>query len=433
MSEVTKVVESVRKRAIVPLNSPTMGNEFKESLCAHFHNLPYIAETIRNAEVPDIVRPIAIEFLKTALVSDSKNSLHFLYDDPIVDRGNVGADPAEAKSEDGDPDGYSEILEGDFNPENWKEMSLRLSALKKSELRELCKKALDQYKKDEQTVLATLIDRKTISVEILVKIEAKFDPNWVHSSEANLAEFMVALNSVLKPEILGPELAIVQLLRVEWSGKLESLDQFFRKLEEEKLRILSMADIIEGQTFEKLLVALSLIEIRKDPKYKPMITHILTPTQDSRQSSVPESISDLKMLVSTYQVNNNFVNGREQFAVRESPKDGKTPGRWNNAPAATTAMASITNTGKQEFDCPCGAKKGSSHDANQCQFLKQRCRQEFNSSTSGPRPQGKGGKFSKGHGHKNNPGSGGNQRKPTPPNHNGAGKPAVKFEGNTSN
>jgi len=164
-----------------------------------------------------------------------------------------------------------------------------------------------------------------------------------------------------------------------------------------------------------------------------MITHILTPTQDSRQSSVPESISDLKMLVSTYQVNNNFVNGREQFAVRERPKDGKMPGRWNNAPAATTAMASTTNTGKQEFDCPCGAKKGPSHDANQCQFLKQRCRQEFNSSTSGPRPQGKEGNFSKGHGHKHNPGSGGNHGKPTPPKHIGAGKPAVKFEGNTSN
>ena len=410
------------------MNSPTMGNEFKESLCAHFHNLPYIAETIRNAEVPEIVRPISIEFLRTALVSDSKNSLHFLYDDPI-DRS--AGDQAENKSQDGNSEGYHEMLESDFNPENWKELSFRLSPLKRSELRELCKKALDQYKRDEQTVLATLIDRKTISVEILVKIEAKFDPNWVHSSEANLADFMIALNSVLKPEILGPELAIVQLLRIEWSGRLESLDQFFRKLEEEKLRISNMADIIEAQTFEKLLVALSLIEIRKDPKFKPMIAHILTPTQDSRQSSVPESISDLKMLVSTYQVNNNFVNGKEQFAVKESPHDGKTPSKWNNASAATTAMASIANTGKQEFDCPCGAKKGPSHDANQCQYLRQRCRQEFNTSASGPRPQDKGGKYSKGHGHKNNPG--GNQRRPMPQKISGAGKPAVKFEGITSN
>jgi hypothetical protein len=421
MSDSTKVVEIARKRAIVPLNSPNMGNEFKESLCAHFHNLPYIPETIRNSEVPDIVRPIAIEFLKTALVVNGKNSLHFLYDDEKVFKD---ASPDKIEDEIGGP---KTILEEEFDPENWKELCSTLSAVKKSELRELCKKALDQYKRDEQIVLATLIDRKTISVEILVKIESKFEPNWVHSSEANLAEFMLALNSILKPEILGPELAVVQLLRSEWSGKIESLDQYFRKLEDEKYRISNMAEIIDPEVFEKLLVALSLIEIRKDPKFKAMISHILTPSQDSRMSSVPENLSDLKTLVATFQVNNNFVNGREQFATHESPKDGKTPGRGNHAQAATTAMASTTNTGTQRLDCPCGAKRGPSHDANQCYFLKQRCKEEFQSRSNkkggrglNQNPQGRGNKY-----------GGGNNKQPSQPQGSGAGKP-VKVEGNTS-
>jgi len=423
MSDPSKV-EVIRKRAIVPLNSPNMGNEFKESLCAHFHNLPYIGETIRTGEVPDIVRPIAIEFLRTALVADSKNSLHFLYEDDKVEKGESGDKVVVEVAP-------TTILENEFDPENWKELCATLSAAKKTELRKLCKKALDQYKRDEQTVLATLIDRKTISVEILVKIGSKFEPNWVHSSEANLAEFILVLNSILKPEIFGPELAIVQLLRTEWSGKLESLDQYFRKLEDEKHRITTMAEVIDADVFEKLLVALSLIEIRKEPKFKAMISHILAPSQESRQSSVPENLSDLKTLVATYQVNNNFVNGREQFAVHDSPRDGKTPGRGHGTQAATTAMASTTNTGEQNFDCPCGAKRGSSHDANQCKYLKQRCRQEYQA-----RDPKRGSKFQDGNppserGGKQGTGSGVNNKKPPHSQRSGAGK-SVKLEGNPS-
>jgi hypothetical protein len=228
-----------------------------------------------------------------------------------------------------------------------------------------------------------------------------------NSSEANLAEFILVLNSILKPEILGPELAIVQLLRTEWSGKLESLDQYFRKLEDEKYRITTMAEVIDADVFEKLLVALSLIEIRKEPKFKAMISHILAPSQESRQSSVPENLSDLKTLVATYQVNNNFVNGREQFAVHDSPRDGKTPGRGHGTQAATTAMASTTNTGEQNFDCPCGAKRGSSHD-------------KFK---DGNPPSERGGK--------QGTGSGVNNKKPPHSQRSGAGK-SVKLEGNSS-